>query len=69
MRRGGEQRRDIAGQQEGLAVFQKHISVRELHFASPDRFHFPPGQYQTRFEPLVELVIEFSAFVQGDGAR
>ena len=65
-RRGGE-RIDLATEKERFVVFQKYVTVGELHATLAERFDLPALQCNTRFKAVFDVIFEAGPFVQSDG--
>ena len=67
VRAGGRQRGDVAAEQPGFTVLEKHIAIDQLCFACTQTFYFPAGQDQTSLEPMFDEVIVSRLFILRDG--
>ena len=65
---GGVEGVDECTEQKSLAVFQQHVAVTQLHFASTQAFDLPTFEYNTRLKPLLDKKVMFGFFIQGDRA-
>ena len=63
---GGVQWVDKCTEQKSLAVFQQHVAVTQLHFASTQAFDLPTFQHQAGFEPLLDEIIVVGLPIFGD---